>query len=219
MASPRFRSVVYHSGRGLRGSENQITRDLGTRARIFANSSSGSRDAEQRGFLLDQRRGSARIPLFGHGTRIAADTDRFLAQADNVPIFGAPGVDKHTSRLHWAVIEAGHSVLFTSATALLAALAKAESEGQFADRLRFYCTSRLLIIDELRYLRFERRSAHLFIQLVAHPRESASRRTRSGSARIRVPSDPLDPRESASRRTHSGSARIRVLSFASRPIP
>lgn len=36
-----------------------------------------------------------------------------------------------------AAVEAGHSVLCTSATALLAALAKAETEGQLADRLLF----------------------------------------------------------------------------------
>jgi DNA replication protein DnaC len=40
-------------------------------------------------------------------------------------------------------------VLFTSATALLAALAKAESEGQLADRLLFYTKPKLLVIDEL----------------------------------------------------------------------
>lgn len=96
-------------------------------------------------------------------------TGRFLAQAENVLLFGAPGVGKtHLAiSLGRAVVEAGHSVLFTSATALLAALAKAETEGQLADRLLFYSKPKLLIIDELGYLPFERRSAHLFFQLVA----------------------------------------------------
>src|SRR4029453_19199212 len=67
-------------------------------------------------------------------------TGRFLTQAENVLVFGAPGVGKtHLAiALGRAVVEAGHSVLFTSATALLAALAKAETEGQLADRLLFY---------------------------------------------------------------------------------
>ena len=73
-----------------------------------------------------------------------------------------------------AIVEAGHSVLFTSATALLAALAKAETEGQLADRLLFYSKPKLLIIDELGYLPFERRSAHLFFQLVARRYERGS---------------------------------------------
>jgi DNA replication protein DnaC len=103
-------------------------------------------------------------------------TGRFLAQTENVLLFGAPGVGKtHLAiALGRAVVEAGHSVLFTSATALLAALAKAESEGQFADRLLFYSKPKLLIIDELGYLPFERRAAHLFFQLVARRYERGS---------------------------------------------
>jgi DNA replication protein DnaC len=78
-------------------------------------------------------------------------TGRFLMQADNVLIFGAPGVGKtHLAiALGRAVVEAGHSVLFTSATGLLAALAKAETDGQLADRLMFFSKPKLLIIDEL----------------------------------------------------------------------
>jgi DNA replication protein DnaC len=78
-------------------------------------------------------------------------TARFLAQADNVLIFGAPGVGKtHLAiALGRAVVEAGHSVLFTSATALLSALSKADTDGQLSDRLMFYTKPKLLIIDEL----------------------------------------------------------------------
>lgn len=103
-------------------------------------------------------------------------TGRFIATAENVLIFGPPGVGKtHLAiGLGRAVVEAGHSVLFTSATALLAALAKAESEGQLAERLTFYSKPKLLVIDELGYLPFERRSAHLFFQLVARRYERAS---------------------------------------------
>ena len=72
------------------------------------------------------------------------------------------------------MVEAGHSVLFTSATALIAALAKAESEGALGERLTFYSKPKLLIIDELGYLPFERRSAHLFFQLVARRYERGS---------------------------------------------
>ena len=73
-------------------------------------------------------------------------TARFLAQAENVLIFGAPGVGKtHLAiALGRAVVEAGHSVLFTSATALLAALSKGETDGQLSDRLMFYTKPKLL---------------------------------------------------------------------------
>jgi DNA replication protein DnaC len=93
-----------------------------------------------------------------------------------VLIFGAPGVGKtHLAiAIGRAIVEAGYTVLFTSATALLAALAKAETDGELAERLTFYAKPKLLIIDELGYLPFERRSAHLFFQLVARRYERGS---------------------------------------------
>lgn len=90
-------------------------------------------------------------------------------------LFGRPGVGKtHLAiALGRVIVEAGHSVLFTSATTLLAALAKAETEGQLAERLLFYSKPRLLI-RRAGYSPFEQRSAHLFFQLVARRYERAS---------------------------------------------
>jgi len=103
-------------------------------------------------------------------------TGRFVANGENVLLFGPPGVGKtHLAiGIGRAVVEAGHSVLFTSATALLGALARAESEGQLADKLAFFAKPKLLVIDELGYLPFEKRSAHLFFQLVARRYEKGA---------------------------------------------
>jgi len=103
-------------------------------------------------------------------------TGRFIVLSDNVLIFGPPGVGKtHLAiALGHAVVEAGHTVLFTSATALIAGLSKAETEGKLAEQLSFLAKPKLLIVDELGYLPFERRSAHLFFQLVARRYERGS---------------------------------------------
>jgi DNA replication protein DnaC len=103
-------------------------------------------------------------------------TGNFIANGENVLMFGPPGVGKsHLAiGLGRKVVEQGHTVRFTTATALLANLGKAESEGSLSEKLTEYSKPRLLIIDELGYLPFERRSAHLFFQLVNRRYEKGS---------------------------------------------
>jgi DNA replication protein DnaC len=103
-------------------------------------------------------------------------TGNFIANGENVLIFGPPGVGKsHLAiGLGRKIVEQGHTVRFTTATVLLAALGKAEAEGGLSDKLTEFCKPRLLIVDELGYLPFERRAAHLFFQLVNRRYEKGS---------------------------------------------
>jgi DNA replication protein DnaC len=65
-------------------------------------------------------------------------------------------------------------VLFATAPALAAALAKAHAEGRLEERLCIYAKPKLLIVDELGYLPFEPNAAHLFFQLVSRRYERGS---------------------------------------------
>ncbi len=94
----------------------------------------------------------------------------FIDRHEVVHFLGQPGCGKtHLAvALGHEAIRRGYSVLFATAPALVAVLAKAHAEGRLEERLGFFAKPKLLIVDELGYLPFEPDAAHLFYQLVSH---------------------------------------------------
>ena len=68
----------------------------------------------------------------------------------------------------------GYTVIFIPATILLTQLARAHQEGHLENKIVYYSKPKLLIIDELGYLPFEPKAAHLFFQLVSRRYEKGS---------------------------------------------
>ncbi|TXD37032.1 AAA family ATPase [Lujinxingia vulgaris] len=101
---------------------------------------------------------------------------RFVANGENVLFLGPPGVGKThlVIALGREAVHQGYSTLFVQAAHLLASLKQAQEEGRLEERLRHFTKPKLLIIDELGYLPFEREVSHLFFQLVAKRYERGS---------------------------------------------
>src|SRR6185369_8814473 len=67
-----------------------------------------------------------------------------------------------------------YTVQFTTATTLVAGLAKAHGERRLDDKLLALSKPKLLIVDELGYLPLEPDAAHLFFQLVSRRYETGA---------------------------------------------
>ena len=99
---------------------------------------------------------------------------RFLREGANLVIVGAHGLGKTMllkNIAHQAVLN-GHSVLLISAARLLAELSSIDSPTLLARRLTFYCSFRLLCIDELGYLSYAQRATDLLFEVVSRRYET-----------------------------------------------
>jgi len=107
---------------------------------------------------------------------LALASCHFIEHGDNVIVLGPPGVGKtHLAiGIGRAAIEAGYTVLFTAASALIAQLVKAHAEGRLEERLIHFSKPTLLIIDELGYLPVAPDAAHVLFQLVSRRYERGS---------------------------------------------
>ena len=83
-----------------------------------------------------------------------------------------PGKTHLSIALGREAILAGYTVQFTTATTLVAGLAKAHGERRLDEKLLALSKPKLLIVDELGYLPLEPDAAHLFFQLASRRYEN-----------------------------------------------
>lgn len=101
---------------------------------------------------------------------------RFIEENENLLFIGSSGVGK----THIATsigIEAAknrYSVYFISCQSLMEQLKQAEQENRLHIRLKLINRYKLLIIDEIGYINFDRETANLFFQLISQRYEKKS---------------------------------------------
>jgi len=92
----------------------------------------------------------------------------FLAEGANPILVGPNGIGKTmiTKNVAYQALLAGHTVCFTTASAMLNELASQDSASVLRRRLARYTRPRLLAVDEVGYLSYGNRHADLLFEVV-----------------------------------------------------
>ena len=100
----------------------------------------------------------------------------FIKEHENLIFLGPNGVGKTmlAKNVSYQALLAGMTVLFTTASTMLADLVQRDSSRSLQQRLRVYARPQLLVIDEMGYLSYDNRHADLLFEVITRRYERSS---------------------------------------------
>jgi DNA replication protein DnaC len=100
----------------------------------------------------------------------------FVKEHENIILLGPNGVGKTmiSKNIAYQALLSGMTVLFTTASSMLADLAQRDSSRALQQRVRVYARPQLLVIDEVGYLSYDNRHADLLFEVITRRYERAS---------------------------------------------
>lgn len=100
----------------------------------------------------------------------------FVKEHENIVLLGPNGVGKTliAKNVAYQGLLSGMTVLFTTASSMLADLVQRDSSRALQQRLRVYARPQLLCIDEVGYLSYDNRHADLLFEVITRRYERAS---------------------------------------------
>lgn len=101
---------------------------------------------------------------------------RFVEECRNLVLYGPPGTGKTHCLIATGIAACmhGYRTLFVTAAGLLASLIDAKRDGVLTHKLRSLERYRLLLVDELGYIPFEREATDLLFQIISQRYERSS---------------------------------------------
>ena len=115
-------------------------------------------------------------PTLNHQEIYNLATCEFIRKKENIVFIGPPGTGKtHLSvSIGIKALQQGYKVIFTTVSDMMSALFESKADNSYAQKLRYYLSCDLLILDELGFRKLNEQIVDQFYEIVSQRYEKGS---------------------------------------------